>query len=222
CRGCFPTGSGSLGLVQLCLTFRRPLERPQFVARCKAWRSALSPSPFRGNVYNVWGKVRFSDSEQLMEVSYSTIRGSLNVTPDQNQPLNLGPKDSSSSCFLVFDGLDLTEDGLKDLAQTLRQAAVVFPDAAPPCRHGRLYRRYVAEANREVELFNRQLELRGQPDLFDPLTGPLPPSVGFSCTGTARVWLTSRVVDRRKSPSLSLILRSVRRIKHLWPHVCSR
>lgn len=27
---------------------------------------------------------------------------------------------------------------------------------------------YVAEANREVELFNRQLELQEQPDLFDP------------------------------------------------------
>ncbi|XP_056914370.1 uncharacterized protein C20orf194 homolog isoform X1 [Takifugu flavidus] len=237
CRGCFPTGSGSLGLVQLCLTFRRPLERPQFVARCKAWRSALSPSPFRGNVYNVWGKVRFSDSEQLMEVSYSTIRGSLNVTPDQNQPLNLGPKDSSSSCFLVFDGLDLTEDGLKDWLRLCakqtqekpertkknlspqevehirvkrrldplpagfsydgRQYVDVFgdkrslhpsilphgserfcrapPDAAvvsltPLARADMdaFIAEYVAEANREVELFNRQLELRGQPDLFDP------------------------------------------------------
>lgn len=29
-------------------------------------------------------------------------------------------------------------------------------------------REYVAEANREVELFNRQLELQQQPDLFDP------------------------------------------------------
>lgn len=27
---------------------------------------------------------------------------------------------------------------------------------------------YVAEANREVELFNRQLELQEQSDLFDP------------------------------------------------------
>lgn len=27
---------------------------------------------------------------------------------------------------------------------------------------------YITEANREIELFNRQLELQGQPDLFDP------------------------------------------------------
>lgn len=63
-----------------------------------------------------------------MEVSYNTIRGSLNVTPDQNQPLNLGPKDSSSSCFLVFDGLDLTEDGLKDwLRLCAKQVSSVEP-----------------------------------------------------------------------------------------------
>lgn len=27
---------------------------------------------------------------------------------------------------------------------------------------------YITEANKEVEQFNRQLELQGQPDLFDP------------------------------------------------------
>lgn len=27
---------------------------------------------------------------------------------------------------------------------------------------------YIAEVNKEIELFNHQLELQGQPDLFDP------------------------------------------------------
>lgn len=27
---------------------------------------------------------------------------------------------------------------------------------------------YITEANKEIELFNRQLELQAQPDLFDP------------------------------------------------------
>lgn len=27
---------------------------------------------------------------------------------------------------------------------------------------------YIAEANQEIELFNRQLDLQEQPDLFDP------------------------------------------------------
>lgn len=63
-----------------------------------------------------------------MEVSYNTIRGSLNVTPEQDQPLNVAPKDSSSSCFLIFDGLDLTEDRLKDwLRRCAKQVRSVGP-----------------------------------------------------------------------------------------------
>lgn len=46
-----------------------------------------------------------------MEVSFNAIRGSLDVVPD---PLNQGPADSSGPCFLIFDGVGLTEDGLKD------------------------------------------------------------------------------------------------------------
>lgn len=49
-----------------------------------------------------------------MEVSFSAIRGSLDVVPDPKQPLNQGPADSSGPCFLIFDGVGLTEDGLKD------------------------------------------------------------------------------------------------------------
>lgn len=45
-----------------------------------------------------------------MEVSYSTIRGSLEVVPALTQD----PRDSGGSCFLVFDGVDLTEDVLRD------------------------------------------------------------------------------------------------------------
>lgn len=71
-----------------------------------------------------------------MEVSYNTVRGSLNVTPDQNQPLNWGPKDSSSSCFLIFDGLDLTEDGLKDW---LRLCAKQVSSVEPVLIHGRSF-----------------------------------------------------------------------------------
>ncbi|CAG01268.1 unnamed protein product, partial [Tetraodon nigroviridis] len=201
CRARFPTTPGCLGLVQLRLTFSRPLQRPQFVAECQALSSSLSPSPFRGNVYNLWGKARFSDSEQLMEVSYNTIRGSLDLVPEQ------GPEASSSSCFLVFDGVGLTEDGLKDwlrlCAKQTKKPKKTKNSLSPqevkhihakrrldPLPAGFLYdgqqyvdvwgrRRslhpnmedfigeYVAEANREVELFNRQLELQEQPDLFD-------------------------------------------------------
>uniref|UniRef100_A0AAQ5YCI3 Uncharacterized protein n=1 Tax=Amphiprion ocellaris TaxID=80972 RepID=A0AAQ5YCI3_AMPOC len=78
-------------------------------------KSSLRPSPFQGNVYNIWGKVRFSDSDRLMEVSYNAASGSLSVVPDQSaDPPTPGPKENNTSCFLVFDGVGLTEDGLKD------------------------------------------------------------------------------------------------------------
>ncbi|XP_049918064.1 uncharacterized protein C20orf194 homolog [Epinephelus moara] len=211
CKGRFFTGSGSLVLTQQRVAFSRPLERPLFVARCKALKSSLRPSPFRGNVYNVWGKVRFSDSDQLMEVSYSTVRGNLSVVPVQSSdPLTPGPKETNTSCFLVFDGVGLTEDGLKDwLRLCAKQRQTKKPkktknnlspqeiknihmtrhlDPLPPGYFYNGYQyvdifgekrnihpnmeefitEYLTEANKEIELFNRQLELQGQPDLFDP------------------------------------------------------
>lgn len=49
------------------------------------------------------------DSDQLMEVSYNTVSGTLSIVP-----LTPGPKDTTTPCFLIFDGVGLTEDGLKD------------------------------------------------------------------------------------------------------------
>ncbi|GAA6224863.1 uncharacterized protein C20orf194 homolog [Lates japonicus] len=211
CKGRFFSGSGSLVLTQQRVAFNRPLERPLFVTHCKALKSSLRPSPFRGNVYNVWGKVRFSDSEQLMEVSYNTVSGSLSIVSEQSiDPLTLRPKETNTSCFLIFDGVGLTEDGLKDwLRLCTKQRQTKKPkktdktlspyeiktihmirhlDPLPPgyFYNGYQYvdifgekrnfhpnmeefiKEYIAEANKEIELFNRQLELQGQPDLFDP------------------------------------------------------
>ncbi|XP_056249050.1 uncharacterized protein C20orf194 homolog [Seriola aureovittata] len=211
CKGRFFSGSGSLILTQQRVAFNRPLERPLFVTRCKAFKSSLKPSPFRGNVYNVWGKVRFSDSEQLMEVSYNTVSGSLSIASEQSvDPLTPGPKETGTSCFMVFDGVGLTEDGVKDwLRLCTKQRQTKKPkktknslspheiktihivrhlDPLPPgyfyngCQYVDIFgekrnfhpnmedfiKAYIAEANKEIEIFNRQLELQGQPDLFDP------------------------------------------------------
>lgn len=49
-----------------------------------------------------------------MEVSYNTANGSLSIVPDQSTgPPTLGPKETNT-CFLIFDGVGLTEDALKD------------------------------------------------------------------------------------------------------------
>ncbi|XP_028994932.1 uncharacterized protein C20orf194 homolog [Betta splendens] len=210
CKGCFSSGSGSLILTQQRVAFKQPLERPLFVSRCKALKSSLRPSPFVGNVYNVWGKLRFSDSDQLMEVNCNVVSGCLSIFPDQGTgPATQGPKETNT-CFLVFDGVGLTEDALKDwLRLCAKQRQTKRPkktkDTLSPqeiksihrIRHldplplGYFYNGYqfvdifgeknnfhpnmeefiedyITEANKEIELFNRQLELQGQPDLFDP------------------------------------------------------
>ncbi|XP_034050720.1 uncharacterized protein C20orf194 homolog [Thalassophryne amazonica] len=211
CKGRFFTGSGSFNITRQRVVFSRPLERALFVTHCKAFKSSLRPSPFQGNVYNIWGKVRFSDSDQTMEVSYNTLSGNLSIIPVQG--IDHGTRDhqeTNMSCFLVFDGVGITEDGLKDW---LRLCAKQRPtkkakktkntlspqeiksihmtrhlDPLPPgyFYNGHLYvdifgeksafhpnmeefiKQYIAEANKEIELFNHQLELRTQPDLFDP------------------------------------------------------
>ncbi|XP_008314430.1 dynein axonemal assembly factor 9 [Cynoglossus semilaevis] len=204
CKGRFLSGSGSLVLNQHHLAFNRPLERDLFVTRCKAIKSSLAPSPFHGNMYNIWGKVRFSDSERRMEVGFNTVSGSLSIIPDQSGDHRL------SNCFLVFDGVALTEDSLKDWVRLCtKQREMKKPkktkntlspqeikaihmkrclEPLPPgyfyngfqymdifgeksCFHPHMeefVKQYITEANKEIELFNRQLELQEQPDLFGP------------------------------------------------------
>ncbi|KAM4541668.1 dynein axonemal assembly factor 9 isoform 1-T1 [Odontesthes bonariensis] len=206
CKDRFFSGSGTLVLTQQRVAFSRPLERPLFVSRCKAIKSSLRPSPFRGNVYNVWGRVRFSDSDQAMEVCYNAVSGSLSIVPDGSAD----PKEADAPCFLVFDGIGLTEDELKDwlrLCAKQRQSKKTKKtknslspqeiksihvtrhlDLLPPgyFYNGYQYidifgekrkfhpnmdefiKEYIAEANKEIEHFNHQLEAQGQPDLFDP------------------------------------------------------
>ncbi|CAL1575573.1 unnamed protein product [Knipowitschia caucasica] len=202
CKGQFFTGTGSLVLSQQQVAFARPLERPLFVACCKALKLDLKPSPFHGNIYNISGKVCFSDSDKTMEVTYNTVSGTLSIVPA------LGPE--TISCCLVFDGVGLSEDRLKDwLRACTKQKPVMKTKKTKanltsqemnmihatrhldPMPAGYFYNghqyvnffgekrnlhpnmdqfidEYIAEANKEIELFNRDLELHRQPDLFDP------------------------------------------------------
>ncbi|XP_043998700.1 dynein axonemal assembly factor 9 [Gambusia affinis] len=109
CKGRFFSGSGTVSVAQQRVAFSRPLERPLFVIHCKAIKSSLKSSPFRGNVYNIWGKVKFSDSAGLMDVRFNAVSGSLTIIPDKT-PLH---KETSPSCYLTFDGVGLVQDELK-------------------------------------------------------------------------------------------------------------
>lgn len=151
------------------------------------------------------------DSDQLMEVSYNALSGNLRIVPEDNSdPLSQGPKETNTPCFLFFDGVGLTEDGLKDwlrlcakqkqAKKTKKTKSTLSPQEIKsihmtrhlePLPPGYFYngyqyvdifgdktnfhpnmeefiKEYIAEANKEIEHFNCQLESQGQPDLFEP------------------------------------------------------
>ncbi|KAJ8281465.1 hypothetical protein GJAV_G00068000 [Gymnothorax javanicus] len=213
-EGKFITSGLAPPISQERVQFSRPLEKPLFLTRCKSLKSALRPNPFTGNIYNIWGRVHFSDSEQLMEVSYSVVSGSLGLVPVQEGPTPPAqpgePRPRIPECFLLFDGVGLTQDGLRNwLRQCANQKSakrlrkthemltlqeirnIHVKRHLDPLPAGYFYNghqfinffgekmnfhplmeqfidEYVEEANKEIERFNRELELQGQPDLFDP------------------------------------------------------
>ncbi|XP_075787132.1 dynein axonemal assembly factor 9 isoform X2 [Pelodiscus sinensis] len=126
--GKFGAGSVFPPMVQICVWFSRPLEKTRFVTKCKAIKSSIKPSPFSGNIYHILGKVKFSDSEKMIEVSHNTPANSLSLVPVQGGPT---PPDSRNDnrdrsgqqeCFLVFIGCSLKEEDIKDwLRQTAKQ-----------------------------------------------------------------------------------------------------
>ncbi|KAL8206549.1 UNVERIFIED_CONTAM: hypothetical protein K2H54_008755, partial [Gekko kuhli] len=127
--GKFRSGSVVPPMVQICVWFNRPLEKMRFVAKCKALKPSIKPSPFSGNIYHILGKVKFSDSDRVIEVCHNTSSNSLSLAPVQEGPTpppdsrnesrdHSGPQES----FLVFVGCSLKEDDIKDwLRETAKQ-----------------------------------------------------------------------------------------------------
>ncbi|KAJ6658581.1 hypothetical protein lerEdw1_019969 [Lerista edwardsae] len=127
--GSFQVGPVFPPMVQVCVRFSQPLEKMRFVAKCKALKSSLKPSPFFGNIYRIVGRVKFSDSDRVMEVCHNTSSNSLSLAPVQEGPTP--PPDSRNDSrdhgrpqegFLVFFGCSLKEGEIKDwLRQTAKQ-----------------------------------------------------------------------------------------------------
>ncbi|XP_039224297.1 uncharacterized protein C20orf194 homolog [Crotalus tigris] len=128
--GKFRAGSAFPPMVQICVWFNRPLEKMRFAAKCKALKSSNKSSPFSGNIYHIFGKVKFSDSDRMVEVCHNASSNTLSLVPVLGGALP-SPPDSktenrdhpgSQECFLVFVGCSLKEDDIKDwLRQTAKQ-----------------------------------------------------------------------------------------------------
>uniref|UniRef100_A0A8C5QTW4 Dynein axonemal assembly factor 9 n=1 Tax=Leptobrachium leishanense TaxID=445787 RepID=A0A8C5QTW4_9ANUR len=130
--GAFKAGPATPQMDQISIWFTRPLEKPRFMTRCKAIKSSRKSYPFLGNIYHVVGRVKFSDSEQMFDVSHNTLTNSLNLLPLEAGPTP--PPDSRQDhqregnihqqCVLVFTGCSLKEE---DVKEWLRQCAKPKP-----------------------------------------------------------------------------------------------
>uniref|UniRef100_A0A8B9P387 Chromosome 20 open reading frame 194 n=1 Tax=Apteryx owenii TaxID=8824 RepID=A0A8B9P387_APTOW len=127
-EGKFGAGSVFPPMVQICVWFSRPLEKTRFVTKCKAIKSLLKPSPFSGNIYHIMGKVKFSDSDKVIEVCHNTSSNLLSLVPVQEGPTPPDSRNDNRDCssqqeyFLVFVGCSLKEEDIKDwLRETAKQ-----------------------------------------------------------------------------------------------------
>uniref|UniRef100_A0A4W6C4E3 Dynein axonemal assembly factor 9 n=1 Tax=Lates calcarifer TaxID=8187 RepID=A0A4W6C4E3_LATCA len=121
-------------------------------------KSSLRPSPFRGNVYNVWGKVRFSGRNYTFSfyfflikyaVTFSNFKFSVQISNSRGlKHLDPLPPGYFYNGYQYVDIFGEKRNFHPNMEEFIKE--------------------YIAEANKEIELFNRQLELQGQPDLFDP------------------------------------------------------
>ncbi|XP_033869580.3 dynein axonemal assembly factor 9-like [Acipenser ruthenus] len=134
--GKFSSGPVFPSMTLITIRFSRSLEKPRFMTRCKALKSSLKPNPFTENVYNIQGRIRFSDSEKVVEVSHHTLTNSLSLLPVQEGPSppsqNGGARQEPSDCFIMFDGICLSEEALRDW---LRQCAKQNPPKKALKRH---------------------------------------------------------------------------------------
>uniref|UniRef100_A0ABM5GKQ3 Dynein axonemal assembly factor 9 isoform X1 n=1 Tax=Pogona vitticeps TaxID=103695 RepID=A0ABM5GKQ3_9SAUR len=128
--GKFRAGSVFPPMVQICVWFNRPLEKTRFVAKCKAMKSSNKPSPFSGNIYHIFGRVKFADSDRLIKVCHNAASNTLSLVPVQEGPTPAPPDSRNDSqehggaeeCYLVFVGCSLKESDMKDwLRQTAKQ-----------------------------------------------------------------------------------------------------
>uniref|UniRef100_A0A8C4WZC4 Uncharacterized protein n=1 Tax=Eptatretus burgeri TaxID=7764 RepID=A0A8C4WZC4_EPTBU len=115
--GSFVVGSLFPHIVEIRISFYLPLEKPLFIVNCKRLKSSLTNAPYHGNIYNIWGQLKFSDSDTVVQVNYNTLEDSLNLVSKQPGPSPSGNfqllDDSGDHFFLVFTGCDLKDSSLK-------------------------------------------------------------------------------------------------------------
>ncbi|XP_041476963.1 uncharacterized protein C20orf194-like [Lytechinus variegatus] len=127
-------------MTEVSLKFSQPLDRSRLLTKIRSLRSSLVSSPFKGNIYHIEARTRFNESNQLMELTFSTLSGHLTECPAPELPAARPPSgtpraplppgaatngppteaggdnnghEGPQHCFM-FTGCGLKEDDLKD------------------------------------------------------------------------------------------------------------
>ncbi|XP_071485404.1 dynein axonemal assembly factor 9-like [Diadema antillarum] len=126
----------SPSMAEVGLRFSQPLDKSRLLSKIRTLKSSLVPSPFQGNIYHIEARTRFTDSEQLMDLTFTTLSGHLTETPAPEVPVARPPgtpraplppgaatngpasgdnngTDAHQYCF-VFTGCGLEEKVLKE------------------------------------------------------------------------------------------------------------
>ncbi|XP_069779619.1 dynein axonemal assembly factor 9 isoform X2 [Narcine bancroftii] len=127
-NGKFRSGPVFPQMTQICIRFNRPIDKARFVTKCKALRNTLKSSPFRGNIYHIRAKLKFSDSEKTFQICHNTQTNVFSAQPLEDGPSPPPVQDEKRSSgksldnFVVFIGCMLKEESMKDwLRQCARQ-----------------------------------------------------------------------------------------------------
>ncbi|XP_070539878.1 dynein axonemal assembly factor 9-like [Ptychodera flava] len=133
--GKFDSGSATPDMVEVCLRFNQPLEKNRLMSKLRSLKASLGTNPFKGNIYCVRGRMKFTDSgDKATELYFVTQSGYLAMTAAEVQPIPPpqppsaanGPvsprRQAATANFVVFTGVELDEGTLKDwLRATAKQ-----------------------------------------------------------------------------------------------------
>uniref|UniRef100_A0A8B9KVZ3 Si:ch211-194c3.5 n=1 Tax=Astyanax mexicanus TaxID=7994 RepID=A0A8B9KVZ3_ASTMX len=157
--------------------------------------SSLRGSPYTGNIYHISGKVLFSDSNRLMEVSCNSVSG-ITARLLRECTIHLNISQTHSNVWIpMFSHLHLQKEPkkAKKTKRTLTPQeirSIHVKRHLDPLPSGYFYNgyqfvsfygeklnfhplmdqfieEYLQEVNKEVECFNREVDLYAHTDLFD-------------------------------------------------------
>ncbi|XP_048249215.1 dynein axonemal assembly factor 9-like isoform X1 [Haliotis rufescens] len=134
------------------LHFSKPLDRNKLHKSLRDLHGRLNKHRLEDNIYHVEGRLRFTDSRQIVELQFVTLSGFLTSSPSDDQAIPPSRQMNGQplhDCFLTFSGCGLQEDKLKDW---LRLCAQQKPEKKKPVSRGGLTKEEISRIHKTHHL----------------------------------------------------------------------